>query len=685
MNKSQPNNHRIRPEIQGLRAIAVSAVVLYHLGLSAFSGGYVGVDVFFVISGFLITSHIARGLDRDGRLNLGAFWGRRARRLLPASLLVLAVCLVLTYFFIPATMWEQTFREIFASTFYVQNWALARDSVDYSALGNTPTLVQHYWSLSVEEQFYVFWPVLLVIVLLLTRQISKTVPTRAVLIASISLVTISSLVWSVIATNANAGHAYFDTGTRMWEFGIGGLLALAPRIRFGALLGWLGLAAIGFAALTYSHATAFPGYLALVPVLGTAMAIGAGSTPSRWSPGRLLSTRPAVFVGDYSYAIYLWHWPLIVIWPQLSGSDIGALDRSVIVALTLLLSWASTRWIEEPLRSGPLLTSGRYRTLIASVSAMALVAGATYGLNLQHERNLKADRLEAAKMLVAKKRCLGPAALDPERNCDLGDSLDSLLASPATVAAENANPVFPGCQSSLDELKIRSCRLGESANPRARIAAVGDSHTTHWFSALDAWGKKNQVEVVTYTRSSCPFTSAERTLPAEPAARYARCAKSNAEVLKKLTADEGLSLVVTSTFSSAYGWKDSAGRTGRAALTAGFAEIERELAEADIDFQVVRDVPLVKDKKNATDCLAATNSVADCSLSRSDAMVPDLYAEAAAGNGIKVIDLTDRFCTDSTCPVVVGNVIVFRDYSHLSADYSRLLGPILGDALGPLP
>ena len=120
-------------------------------------------------------------------------------------------------------------------------------------------------------------------------------------------------------------------------------------------------------------------------------------------------------------------------------------------------------------------------------------------------------------------------------------------------------------------------------------------------------------------------------------------------------------------------------------MTAGFAEIERELAEADIDFQVVRDVPLVKDKKNATDCLAATNSVADCSLSRSDAMVPDLYAEAAAGNGIKVIDLTDRFCTDSTCPVVVGNVIVFRDYSHLSADYSRLLGPILGDALGPLP
>ncbi len=685
MNKTQPNNHRIRPEIQGLRAIAVSAVVLYHLGLSAFSGGYVGVDVFFVISGFLITSHIARGLERDGRLKLGEFWGRRARRLLPASLLVLAVCLVLTRFFIPATMWEQTFREILASTFYVQNWALARDSVDYSALGNTPTLVQHYWSLSVEEQFYVFWPLLLVVVLLLTHRFRKTAPTRVVLISSISLVTVMSFAWSVIATNTNAGHAYFDTGTRMWEFGIGGLLALAPRIKFGALLGWLGLAAIGFAALTYSHATAFPGYLALVPVLGTAVAIGAGSSQSRWSPGRLLSTRGAVFIGDYSYAIYLWHWPLIVIWPQLSGSEVGALDRAAIVVLTLLLSWASTRWIEEPLRSGQLLTAGRYRTVIASVSAMALVAGATYVFSFQHERNLKADRLEAAKILATKKRCLGPAALDPKRNCDLGDSLDSLLASPETVAAENVNPVFPGCQSSLDELKIRSCHLGEGANPRARIAAVGDSHTTHWFSALDAWGKKNQVEVVTYTRSSCPFTSAERTLPAEPPTRYARCAKSNAEVLKKLTADEGLSLVVSSAFSSAYGWTDSAGQTGSAALAAGFDQIDRQLKSANIDFQVIRDVPLVKDKKNATDCLAATDSVAKCSLSRSDAMVPDLYAEAAAGQGIKVIDLTDWLCTDAVCPAVVGNVIVFRDYSHLSADYSRLLGPMLGSALGPLP
>ncbi|MFS0886539.1 acyltransferase family protein [Aeromicrobium sp. 179-A 4D2 NHS] len=670
---------RLRPEIQGLRAVAVGAVVLYHLGLSSFTGGYVGVDVFFVISGFLITSHIASRVERTGSLGLADFWARRARRLLPASLLVLAVSLVLTRLFVPATLWEQSLRQIVASTFYVQNWALAGDAVDYSAQGNTPTLVQHYWSLSVEEQFYVVWPLLIALALWVARRVARAVPTRTLLTWLIAAVTVASLVWSVVATDADASRAYFDTRTRMWEFGVGALLALAP-VRLAAPLGWLGLAAIAWAATTYDHATAFPGYTALVPVLGTALVIGAGGSGSRWSADGLLSVRPATFVGDVSYAVYLWHWPLIVCWPYVLESEIGALDRTAIVVLTLALAWASTRFVEDPLRSGPLLRSGR-RTLVASATAMAVIAAAAAGLVWQQGSAIEAARDRAAN--AGDRACLGPAALDPGADCDLNATLDAVLADPTVVAAENSNPVFPGCQSDLNDPEVDSCRLGDRDADRA-IAVVGDSHATHWFGALDAWGRDAGWAVVTYTRSSCPFTTTRRTLPDEPSERYELCGEGNRRILERLEADPDVSLVVTSSYSSAYGWADDEGRDGLDALVPGVREVAERLEAAGKPLAVIRDVPAVKDKKNATDCLARTGSVEACSLPRDEAMTPDLYAEAARDLDLPVIDLTDRFCVEDTCPVVIGDVIVFRDYSHLSSDYSRLLGPALGERLAPL-
>ncbi|WP_313405397.1 acyltransferase family protein [Aeromicrobium sp.] len=676
------SDRRLRPEIQGLRAVAVGAVVLYHLGLSGFSGGYVGVDVFFVISGFLITSHIASRIERTGTLGLGEFWARRARRLLPASLLVLGVSLVLTRLFIPSTLWEQSLRQIVASTFYVQNWALASDAVDYSAQGNTPTLVQHYWSLSVEEQFYVVWPLMIVLALFLVRRAGRAIPTRAVLIGLIALVTIASLLWSVLATDADAGRAYFDTRTRMWEFGIGALLALAP-VRMFPALGWVGLAAIAWTTATYDHATAFPGYAALVPVLGTAMVIGAGGSDSRWSADRLLSTRPATFVGDVSYAVYLWHWPLIVVWPYVTESETGALDGTAILVATLVLAWSSTRWIEEPLRSGALLRTGS-RTLVASVAAMVLVALPATAWGWHQDAQTEAARERAAALSEAKAACLGPAALSPGADCDINSSLDSLLVPVTAVAAENSAPVHPECQSGLDVARIASCRLGETEDPRGTIAVVGDSHATHWFSAFDAWGADTGWQVVTFTRSSCPFTTTRRTLPDEPSERYQLCEEANRKILDELVNDPDVAAVVTSSFSSAYGWADDAGREGLEALTPGVDDMAGRLEAAGKPLVVIRDVPLVKDKKNAPDCLAETGSVTDCSLSRDDALVPDLYVEAAEDLDLPVIDMTDRLCVDDTCPVVIGDVVVFRDYSHLSSDYSRLLGPVLGERLAPL-
>ncbi|MFC6344952.1 acyltransferase family protein, partial [Nocardioides hankookensis] len=224
MNSENTVRRGFRPEIQGLRAVAVLLVIAYHLYPNRVPGGYVGVDVFFVLSGFLITSHLFREADSTSHLSLVRFWGRRIRRLLPASLLVLAVSLVLTWVWVPQSMWEQTLRQIGASALYVENWALAAEAVDYSAIGNEPTLVQHYWSLSVEEQFYLVWPLLVVAALLLVRR--RGVALRPVLTGVFGAVVLASFVYSVVITSHDTARAYFVTPTRAWEFGVGALVGL---------------------------------------------------------------------------------------------------------------------------------------------------------------------------------------------------------------------------------------------------------------------------------------------------------------------------------------------------------------------------------------------------------------------------------------------------------------------------
>ena len=276
--------HDYRPEVQGLRALAVGLVVLYHLWPDRLTGGYVGVDVFFVISGYLITSHLQRELQATGSIQLKRFWARRIRRLLPASLLVLAVSAVGVVALLPATVWMQSARQIGAAALYVQNWALAGDAVDYMAADNVPTVAQHYWSLSVEEQFYLVWPVL---ILVLARwswrsRGRRAAPGRGMLVPGLVVLALASLAWSVVATATDRSAAYFVTPTRVWEFAAGALLALLGVARLGPSRGaGLALGRAGRdrrvrAAVRRRHA--FPGWIALVPVLGTVAVIAAGTT-----------------------------------------------------------------------------------------------------------------------------------------------------------------------------------------------------------------------------------------------------------------------------------------------------------------------------------------------------------------------------------------------------------------------
>ncbi|OAN41282.1 acyltransferase family protein [Microbacterium sp. H83] len=296
-----------RRDIQGLRALAVTLVVVFHLLPALLPGGYVGVDVFFVISGFLITAHLLRELEATGTVRVTEFWARRVRRLLPASLLVLAVCAVLTFTVMPGITRVQNFFEIAVASGYVLNWNLAASAVDYLNASNPESLVQHYWSLSVEEQFYLVWPLLLVVAVFLAfrgrpprgeiaGRTSHGGTTRRAVLAALLLVFVASLVFSIVETARSQPSAYFITTTRAWEFALGGLVALVPTLRLGgivhAAVSWVALAAIVASAFLFGAGTAFPGSIALIPVGATALLILLGDSDSPVSPQRLSHVAP---------------------------------------------------------------------------------------------------------------------------------------------------------------------------------------------------------------------------------------------------------------------------------------------------------------------------------------------------------------------------------------------------------
>src|SRR5215472_17555234 len=349
-----------RPDIQGLRALAVAMVVIYHLYPSLLPGGFVGVDVFFVISGFLITGHLWRGYQRTGKVGLVDFWGRRAKRLVPAATLVLTVTWVASRLVLPATRLADTADQVRASALYFQNWLLAHNAVDYLKSTNLASPVQHFWSLSVEEQFYLVWPWLFLAAAILARLRARhrgpgVNVGLAVATGLAGALVLGSLAYSVYDTRTDPAEAYFVTTTRVWELGLGGLLALLPQ-RLGrplsrqGWLGWAGLAAMAASPFLLRGTSAFPGAIALLPVVGTVALIAGGSAAARYGPARLTSVRPMVFLGGISYSLYLWHWPVIVLWSTYRGHKIGPYAGLPLAVAAVVLSWLTKVWVEDKVR-----------------------------------------------------------------------------------------------------------------------------------------------------------------------------------------------------------------------------------------------------------------------------------------------------------------------------------------------
>jgi peptidoglycan/LPS O-acetylase OafA/YrhL len=697
-----------RPDIEGLRAVAVLAVVLFHAEMPGVGGGFVGVDVFFVISGFLITGLLWREASSTGTVRLRRFYGARARRLLPASATVGVITAIAAAVLLPPLLVANVMRDGIASALYVSNYWFIAEGVHYFGGHLPPSPFQHYWSLGVEEQFYLVWPALIIGTAWVVRRVRRR-PTaegqsqRPYLVV-LALVAAVSFALSLVITFVMPAVAFFSLPTRAWQLAVGGLVALSAGQwrRLGslpaAIAGWAGLALILLACTRLSASTLYPGIAALVPVLGAALVVGAGCAATSQGCGRLLGTAPMRAVGRVSYSWYLWHWPVLVLAPPLLGHPLGLAGRLVAALVSLGLAVLTLRFIENPLRFAPRVrrSPGASLALGAAATAVAVCVGVAL---------LVAVPTPVGRGTPAAPLSITAAPVPPGSGIDAYDAavrqvfaqVQAAVAASADLKAVPANldpPLaeaageqqaywFDGCLRTPFQGGQPECATGDTASTTT-VALVGDSHAAMWIPAWRQIVGQRRWRLEMLTKGACPLMD----LPISNHWRglvedVEHCQQWRAEIIARLRAERPRLVVVSM-------WRGYGAGSGNGWLS-GFTSYDpawldsltrlvQQLRGTGAKVLVLGPVP---DPQTVVPiCLSAhLDDATACSPPTSTAVnKPGIAAEAAAtqaGAG-QYADLTDLFCTAARCPVIVGNTLVYFDWEHLTLEYSRLLAPVIG-------
>jgi peptidoglycan/LPS O-acetylase OafA/YrhL len=697
---------QFRPDIEGLRAVAVLAVVLFHAEMPGVGGGFVGVDVFFVISGFLITGLLWREANDTGTIRLRSFYGARARRLLPASAAVGVVTMIASVMLLPPLQARSVVGDGIASAMYVSNYWFVVRGVDYFAGHEPPSPFQHYWSLGVEEQFYLVWPAAILGTALLIRLARRR--TRADATASqrpytavLAAVATVSFVMSFVATYVVPAAAFFSLPTRTWQLAVGGLVALTAErwhrlpSRVAAISGWAGLGIVLLACTRLSASTLYPGVAALLPTLGAALVIGAGCAAPARGCGRVLGTSPMRAIGRISYSWYLWHWPVLVLAPALLGHSLGLPARLVAALISGALALLTLRFLENPLRyAAPIRRSawaslglGGVATAVAVCVGVALIA--LVPVPVGHGTPATPLAVTAAPVSAGSGTDAYDAAVRSaftQVQAAVAESVgleavpSNLAPTLSDVSAEEKALELNGCLRTPFQSGQPECAAGDTSSSTT-VALVGDSHAAMWNAAFQQIAIERHWRLETLTKAACPLMDLPVTNPFRRLVEhFQHCQRWRAEILARLRAEHPR-LVAISAFRG-FGTDESL--TGFHAYDPvwidSLTRLVQQLRRIGATVLVLGPVP--DPHFVAPICLSGNlDDIAACSPRRSTAVnASGIAAESAAtkAGGGHYADLTDLFCTGDRCPVIIGNTLVYLDKYHITFEYARLLAPVMG-------
>ena len=682
-----------RHDLDGLRGIAIVMVAIFHVWFGKVSGG---VDVFLALSGFFFGGRLLRAaLNPAASLAPLPELKRLIRRLLPALVVVLAASAVLTILVQPETRWETFADQSLASLGYYQNWELATTASNYLRAGEAVSPLQHIWSMSVQGQFYIAFLVLIFGFAYLFRRWLRSY-TRAVLIVLLSALTIASFVYAIGAHDADQATAYYDSFARGWELLLGALVgALVPYVKWPmwlrSVVSFVALAAILSCGAFIDGVKEFPGPWALVPVGATMLFIlsGANRMADPHVPGgrmpavnRLLATAPFVALGSMAYSLYLWHWPLLIFWLAYSGhTRANFLEGAIVLLVSGLLAWLTTRFVEDPLRlrsTGtpkpvvviPLRTRLRRPTIVLG-SIVTLLGVALTATSFTWREHMTIQRANGKELSGLSSRDY-PGARALINNA----RVPKLPMRPTVLEAKDDIPesTTAGCISDFAGVDVINCTYGDPSAART-IALAGGSHAEHWITALDLLGRIHGFKVVTYLKMGCPLTTEEKPLVMGDNRPYPKCREWNQKVMPRILADHPDYVFTTSTRP----WNVKDGDV----MPSFYVGIWQEFANADIPVLAMRDTPwLVRDGEPffPADCLADGGDALSCGIKRSEVLSDRNPTLDFVGRFplLKPLDMSNAVCREDYCRAVEGNVLVYHDSHHFTTTYMRTMTNELG-------
>jgi peptidoglycan/LPS O-acetylase OafA/YrhL len=685
---SERSTSGYRSDVQGLRAVAVLLVILDHYSLLGCTYGYVGVDVFFVISGFVIAGVLFREIEGTGKLSLLTFYARRARRILPASTLTLIATVGATVVLFGQIGSFDVSHDAVAAALFTANFHFASQGVNYFSTGLPPSPLLHFWSLAVEEQFYFVIPSLLLAVTFLTRH------KRRVAVIVVGLIVAGSYAWSIIGTHQNYQTAYYSIATRAWELGIGvviaGVIHRAERIwAWLATVGtWLGAAMIVASAWWLNSKFDYPGSIAAIPVVGAALIILGGAAQPRFGVSRALSLRPAVFMGDLSYSLYLWHFPFIALAARYWGVTPDLTSRLVLLAIAIVVSFLSFKLLENPIRTSAFLKRAPWRSLgVGAVSViLALVISVLPTATLAAHSAVRVNGNPAlnklqTQILAATKLSNFPSASDPP----LAPSLSSdSFSIPSLVA---------NCTPSLTQIQIPKCSYGDVTSSKV-VVLYGNSQAQMWAPALNKIALHDHFRLVPLAKPACGVFIQPGYV--DPTGRISNiCERFVTWSIQRMIALHPATIVIAATLGNLLkpgadpNQLDANNRLPASSLVPpttaetvlGFTKLVTALAPAHAKIVLIGNIPVpltggkYPGRTTPNGCLLENlHNIQRCSLAAPSVATSQnrfKLRQAALAANVPLIDVNALLCAHAICPAVVNRILVHYDTLHLSREYAE--------------